>query len=65
MNHIVEDCYKRQYDKKKVKKSEDLMMISDDMELEALVLASKVKIMDNNITMKAFKELAKTLNITE
>ena len=64
-NHVVEDCCKRQRDKKKVKKSEDLMMISDNMELETPTIAAEAETIDDNATMKAFEELAKTLNITE
>ena len=41
------------------------MMISDDMELETPTIVAEAKTIDDDITMKAFEELAKSLNITE
>ena len=48
-----------------MKKIKDLIIISDGIELEALILVSEAEIIGIDETIKIFKELAKSLKITK
>ena len=68
-NHLVKDCRKRLRDEKHEGKTENLMVINNDMELQTSTSVPNIEldtdIMDDDDTMKAFNELGKILQITK